>query len=399
MLRTMMGRTMRACCILVVTGSAANAQSGVAENDAVRATKWTSEQAEAAGWVSRTMDFGAANLGYTTVFPKDAKIQTTTVKGDSAGLGNITIVGKYVLPSAGVDITATVMAYRLRVGGSALRLCNNTLRRDGYLVQTIDDLNLNETHAQILSLSLDKQGKPQEGVLSDCRTRGNTVLNHHFFIPLADAADDATINERIGNTGDVFNRIISDMAFTDGKPDGYGDSAVPVTLTLSGRLKTIRTPDVFRVTFNDFDGRKGEGQRELHLMQKKDGLASSIVWLGESDMPQKPDLAKVGPENALRRFSMEAAQMPELELVSNKADDRSSGNGITVQKFVFSVTSAPGDGAGSLVGEAWWHDGKVYVLTWFSAYDDDDSLKSYIARLPGETAYALVRKITLGTLQ
>jgi hypothetical protein len=350
---------------------------------------WSIEEAQSAGWSRSEFDVGVPGLDHVVLLPPEAEIQTAPFEeAEWSGPGRLRNVAKIMIPSEFGEIDGTVTAFQTRATGSAVRLCAYLVAARGYKADIVDIADM-RTRARFLSFALDEEDRPQSGMFTDCRTKGSDFLIHHFAFPLADVVDVAELDRRTDAILDTILPITSNLEFADGQPNGYGDAARSVELRLGSTTAIVPVPTPMQVEWNDF-GEPGAA-REIYLLQASDGPGVAVVWLGARDAPEKPDLAEDAPRLAAHQFQLQSQDVPESTLVLNEPIDPAGNHGVGGQVFRFDVTDPNGDAGGSIEGEAYWHDGRLFVVTWFTNFLQTGTTSSLIARLPSQTAFDLIR--------
>lgn len=350
-------------------------------------------------WVERNFDFAAPALNFRGLVPKDAKVETVAMPAMAPQtIGNVKIVGKVMSGKlgpgkGGLQVETTIVGYNLQAPGAASRLCAFEAQASGYATRAAS-VTRDLTEARLLANQRMK-GAPQSTSASYCFSRANQALAVHF-VAGAEGTETAEVADARARQVEAYARsFIQGMKFSDGASPSLGHDLQTVPLRIGDTQTQLRVLNGWDIPINDF---RGSLPAELHLRQRKNGKDVGLVWLSMFDAKQKPDLDRAGVAIVKDYFGKQSADVQAPVLLSSKDDPLLAQRGIAARTFRFSVRNRQGVDAGEIDATVAWRDGRVHVLTLWSAWKSEGGRNSFFSRLPGLTVYDSVYQDVLNKL-
>jgi hypothetical protein len=112
-------------------------------------------------------------------------------------------------------------------------------------------------------------------------------------------------------------------------------------------------------------------------------------------MKEKPDLETSGAAIVKDYFVKQTPDGRAPVLLASGEDSALAEQGIASRTFRFSVENREGKDAGDIEATVVWHNGRLSVLTLWSAWTSEANRNAFFSRLPGLTVYDIVRQEVL----
>ncbi|MGV2105365.1 hypothetical protein ACQZ4X_04765 [Agrobacterium vitis] len=343
-------------------------------------------------WKRHVFDFNNSRLNFKTDVPGDATVQTVTMEDAEPGsIGRVKIVGKVTPGTGGQQVETTIVAYDLRSPPAALRICKFEAELDGYTprsTSTSQDL----TEAKVFATQSDN-GKPKGAVLSNCFARGTNALAVHFIVKVSGEPTQEAAQKALSELDSYSIAFLRNLQFADGKQANFGDSMQSVPLSIGERKIDLQIPTGWEIPINDF---RGPLPAELHMIRRSGDQDVGLIWLFVQPMAEKPDIEKTGAEIIRNYFVKQTSDVDAPVLIGTNENSTLSEQGLTNREFRFSVKTLKGKDIGVIDATAVWKDNQLAVISEWSTWGQTVDRNTFFSRLPGMTAYDLVRSAVLG---
>ncbi|MEO9336349.1 hypothetical protein ABFT80_02765 [Mesorhizobium sp. SB112] len=338
------------------------------------------------GWVRKTFDFGSEDINFQSLVPPGATVETVALGSpDPDTIGKIKIVGKIQPVDGNVPVEVTITAFDLVAPAAASRVCAYEIESAGYTLRStksapdLSDMRIFATKSD--------GSRPMEGAFSQCFTRGNKVLALHFIFDVSKTTDLEAADALVAKAQDYANTMLSHIAFTDGKPTGYGAGMKDVPISIGTEKMNLSVPNLWNVAINDFHGPL---PAELHLVRRKDEKSVGAIWLAVREMKEQPDLDELGKTLIRDYFVLQSLDAKPAVPVSSGDDPAFTNLGVAARNFRFSVEDKSSEDAGDILATLIWHEGRLYVVSVWSIWAPTGDRNIFFSRLPGLTAYDLI---------
>lgn len=342
-------------------------------------------------WAPMAFDFSAPALNFKSTVPQDAKVEMVPMDPtEPDSIGKVKIIGKVTAGKTGQKVETTIVGYNLQAPAAASRVCSFEAKASGYtprLVSVTPDL----TEAQLFANKAEN-GKTLSAAFSYCFARANQALAIHFIVDLSSAETVEAANDLVHQTNDFAQSFIRSLTFGNNQQSSFGDDWQTVPLRIGDKETWIHVPHGWDIPINDF---RGSLPAELHMVRRKNGKDVGLVWLFVQDMKEKPDLETSGTAIVKDYFVKQTPDARPPVLISSGEDTTLAQLGIAAHTFRFSVEDKKGSDAGDIETTVIWHEGRLSVLTLWSAWTSAPDRNSFFSRLPGLTVYDIVRRAAL----
>ncbi|MCF1464613.1 hypothetical protein FS827_25360 [Agrobacterium vitis] len=343
-------------------------------------------------WKKHLFDFNNPSLNFETDVPGDATVETVTMEDAEPGsIGRVKIVGKVTPGANGQQVETTVLAYDLLSPPAALRICRFETELDGYTPRSLvtsPDL----TEATVFATQSEK-GKPKGGILSHCVAKGKNALSIHFVVKVSGEPTREMANRALEELDNYSETFLRNLQFSDGKQANFGDDMQSVPLHIGERKIDLQIPTGWEIPINDF---QGPLPAELHMIRRSRGQDVGLIWLFVQPMAEKPDMEKKGAEIIRNYFVKQTSGADAPVLLGTNENSALSEQGLTNREFRFSVKTLKGEDIGVIDATAVWKDSQLAVISEWSTWTQTARRNEFFSRLPGMTAYDLVRSAVLG---
>lgn len=339
------------------------------------------------GWVRKTFNFGSEDINFQSLVPPEATVETVALGSpDPDTIGKIKIVGK-IQPvfDGNVPVEVTITAFDLVAPVAASRVCAYEVESAGYTLRSTKSAP--DLSDMLIFATKSDGSRPIEGVFSQCFTRGNKVLALHFIFDVSKTTDPEAADALVAKAQDYANTMLSNIAFTDGKPTGYGAGMKEVPISIGTEKMNLSIPDLWNVAINDFHGPL---PAEMHLVRRKDEKSVGAIWFAVREMKKQPDLDELGKTLIRDYFVLQSPDAKTAVPVSSGDDPVFTNLGVAARNFRFSVENKSGEDAGDILATLIWHEGRLYVVSVWSIWAPTGDRNIFFSRLPGLTAYDLI---------
>ncbi|MUZ75986.1 hypothetical protein GOZ90_25365 [Agrobacterium vitis] len=187
--------------------------------------------------------------------------------------------------------------------------------------------------------------------------------------------------------------FLRNLQFSDGKQANFGDSMQSVPLSIGERKIDLQIPTGWEIPINDF---RGPLPAELHMIRRSGDQDVGLIWLFVQPMTEKPDMEKTGAEIIRNYFVKQTSDVDAPVLLGTNENSTLSEQGLTNREFRFSVKTLKGEDIGVIDATAVWKDNQLAVIAEWSTWGQTARRNEFFSRLPGMTAYDLVRSAVLG---
>ncbi|MVA54706.1 hypothetical protein [Agrobacterium vitis] len=355
-------------------------------------TVFSEANAAEGAWKKHVFDFNNSSLNFETDVPGDSTVETVTMEDAEPGsIGRVKIVGKVTPGTDGQQVETTIVAYDLRSPPAALRICKFETELDGYTPRstfTSQDL----TEANVFATQSDN-GKPKGAILSHCFARGTNALAIHFVVKVSGEPTQDAAKKALSELDGYSIAFLRNLQFSDGKQANFGDSMQSVPLNIGERKIDLQIPTGWEIPINDF---RGPLPAELHMIRRSGDQDVGLIWLFVQPMAEKPDMEKTGAEIIRNYFVKQTSDVDAPVLLGTNENSTLSEQGLTNREFRFSVKTLKGEDIGVIDATAVWKDNQLAVIAEWSTWGQTARRNEFFSRLPGMTAYDLVRSAVLG---
>ncbi len=341
--------------------------------------------------VLRTFDFSVSALNFESAVPWDATVETVPMDAAEPGtIGKVKIIGKVTSGGSVPKVETTIVGYDLQAPAAALRICSFEAETSGYTPR-FSKVAADLTEAQLLA-NKSKNGKPQSATISYCFARESHALAIHFIVDVSSAATKEAANDLVNQTDDYARSFIESLSWKNGRQSSFGEDLQIVPLRIGEREIQLQIPHGWGIPINDFHGAL---PAELHLVRRKEGKDVGLAWLFVQDMSEKPNLETSGAAIVKDYFVKQTPDAQPPVLISSEEDAALAEQGIDARNFRFAVEDKQGKDAGDIEATVVWRQGRLSVLTLWSAWRLSADRDSFFSRLPGLTVYDIVRNAML----
>ncbi len=343
-------------------------------------------------WKKHVFEFNNPSLNFETEVPDNATVETVTMEDAEPGsIGRVKIVGKVTPGADGQRVETTIMAYDLRSPPAALRICKFEAELDGYTPRstfTSPDL----TEAKVFATQSDK-GKPKAAILSHCFAKGRIALAIHFVVEIIGEPTPEAAKKALNELDGYSIAFLKKFQFSDGKQANFGDDMQRVPLRIGERKIDLQIPPGWEIPINDF---LGPLPAELHMIRRSDDRAVGLIWLIVLPMAEKPDLEKTGAEIIKNYFVKQTPDAAAPVILRTNENPALSEAELANCEFRFAVKNLKGEDIGVIDATVVWKDNQLAVISEWSTWVETARRNDFFSRLPGMTAYDLVRSAVLG---
>jgi hypothetical protein len=293
-------------------------------------------------WVARKFDFSVPALNFESNVSRDATVETVPMEPTEPGtIGKVKVIGKIAPGKGDLKVETTMVGYNLHAPATALRICSFDVEALGYTIRifrTAQDLT--------------------EAKLAD----------------------------------EYAASFIDNLSWENGQQSSFGEDLQTVPLLIGDKQIRLSIPNGWDIPINDFRGRL---PAELHIVRRKNRKDVGLVWLFVQDMKEKPDLDTSGAAIVKDYFVKQTPDARAPVLLASGEDSTLAEQGIASRTFRFSVENKQGSDAGDIEATVVWHNGRLSVLTLWSAWPSAANRNTFFSRLPGLTVYDIVRQEAL----
>lgn len=344
---------------------------------------------------TRTFDFSAPALNLEGKVPQDATVETVPMSPTEPGtIGNLKVIGKISSSSSDPKIETTFVGYDLQTPSAAFRICTYQADTAGYTTRA-SKVASDLTEAMLLG-TRDENGKPHSALISYCFSRGKQVLGINFIAGVSNAADADAAYNLVVRADKYAAAFIGSLSWENGEESSFGQELQSVPVRIGNQQVTLHIPNQWGIPINDFHGPL---PAELHMIRRKGGKDVGLVWLFVQDMKKKPDLEMAGATIVKDYFVRQTPDTHPPVLVSSEEDAILAEQGIPARTFRFSVENKNGQDSGEIEATVIWRNGRLHVLTLWSAWSSVADKNTFFSRLPGLTVYDIVRQAMVTTQQ
>lgn len=349
-------------------------------------------KAEDIGWRKHLFDFRVPALNFETQVPADAKAETVPMAEMEPGsIGRVKIIGKVTPGGGGQQVETTIVGYDLKSPPAAARLCKYEAEIAGYtprLIDTASDL----TEAKVFATQ-SENGEPKSAILSTCFAKGKNALAIHFIVNVTGEPKPERAKKALQDLDTYSAAFLKEFQFSDGKQANFGSDMQSVPLQIDERKIDLQISKDWDVPINDFHGPL---PAELHLLRRSQNKDVGLIWLNVQKRAEKPDLEKTGTEIIRNYFVKQAPDVETPVLLDVSQNAAMSEKKLDNREFRFSAKNKKGEDIGVIDATAVWKDGQLIVVSQWSTWAETASRNDFFTRLPGMTAYDLVRSAVLG---
>ncbi|MCK4207136.1 hypothetical protein J3U99_20410 [Brucella pituitosa] len=342
-------------------------------------------------WVARKFDFSVPALNFESSVSRDATVETVPMEPTEPGtIGKVKVIGKIAPGKGDLKVETTMVGYNLQAPATALRICSFDVEALGYtlrLYRTVPDL----TEAKLLAKKA-ANGKPQSAALGYCFARAQQALGIYFMVDVSSAASEEAADDLVRRADEYAASFIDNLIWENGQQSSFGEDLQTVPLLVGDKEIRLSIPNGWGIPINDF---RGPLPAELHMVRRKNGKDVGLVWLFVQDMKEKPDLDTSGAAIVKDYFVKQTPDARAPVLLASGEDSTLAEQGIASRTFRFSVENKQGSDAGDIEATVVWHNGRLSVLTLWSAWTSAADRNTFFSRLPGLTVYDFVRQEVL----
>ncbi len=342
-------------------------------------------------WVARKFDFSMPALNFESSVSRDATVETVPMEPTEPGtIGKVKVIGKIAPGIGDLKVETTIVGYNLQAPATALRICSFDVEAVGYtlrIYRTAPDL----TEAKLLAKKAEN-GKPQSAALGYCFARAQQALGIYFMVDVSSAASEEAADDLVRRADEYAASFIDNLSWENGRQSSFGEDLQTVPLLIGDKEIRLSIPNGWDIPINEF---RGALPAELHMIRRKNGKGVGLVWLFVQDMKEKPDLDTSGAAIVKDYFVKQTPDARAPVLLASGEDSTLAEQGIASRTFRFSVENKQGSDAGDIEATVVWHNGRLSVLTLWSAWTSAADRNTFFSRLPGLTVYDIVRQEVL----
>lgn len=342
-------------------------------------------------WAPKALDFSSPTLNFKTKVPHDSRVETVPMEPiEQNTIGKVKIIGKVASGKGDLEVETTIVGYSLQAPATALRVCSFDVEALGYAIRifrTEQDL----TEAKLLAKKAEN-GKPHSAALGYCFARAQQALGIYFMVDVSGAASEEAADDLVRRADEYAASFIDNLSWENGQQSSFGEDLQTVPLLIGDKQIRLSIPNGWDIPINDFRGRL---PAELHMVRRKNRKDVGLVWLFVQDMKEKPDLDTSGAAIVKDYFVKQTPDARAPVLLASGEDSTLAEQGIASRTFRFSVENKQGSDAGDIQATVVWHNGRLSVLTLWSAWPSAANRNTFFSRLPGLTVYDIVRQEVL----
>ncbi|MBP2509136.1 hypothetical protein J2855_002782 [Agrobacterium tumefaciens] len=342
-------------------------------------------------WVVRKFDFSVPALNFESKVPHDSRVETVPMEPTEPGtIGKVKVIGKIAPGKGDLKVETTMVGYNLQAPATALRICSFDVEALGYTIRifrTAPDL----TEAKLLAKKA-ANGKPQSAALGYCFARTQQTLGIYFIVDVSGAASEEAADDLVRRADEYAASFIDNLSWENGQQSSFGEDLQTVPLLIGDKEIRLSIPNGWDIPINEF---RGALPAELHMVRRKNGKDVGLVWLFVQDMKEKPDLDTSGAAIVKDYFVKQTPDVRAPVLLASGEDSTLAEQGIASRTFRFSAENKQGSDAGDIEATVVWHNGRLSVLTLWSAWTSADNRNTFFSRLLGLTVYDIVRQEVL----
>lgn len=342
-------------------------------------------------WVARKFDFSVPALNFESSVARDATVETVPMEPTEPGtIGKVKVIGKIAPGKGDLKVETTMVGYNLQAPATALRICSFDVEALGYTIRifrTAPDL----TEAKLLAKKA-ANGKPQSAALGYCFARAQQALGIYFMVDVSGAASEEAADDLVRRADEYAASFIDNLSWENGQQSSFGKDLQTVPLLIGDKEIRLSIPNGWDIPINEF---RGALPAELHMVRRKNGKDVGLIWLFVQDMKEKPDLDTSGAAIVKDYFVKQTPDARAPVLLASGEDSTLVEQGIASRTFRFSVENKQGSDAGDIEATVVWHNGRLSVLTLWSAWTSAADRNTFFSRLPDLTVYDFVRQEVL----
>lgn len=342
-------------------------------------------------WVARKFDFSVPALNFESSVARDATVETVPMEPTEPGtIGKVKVIGKIAPGKGDLKVETTMVGYNLQAPATALRICSFDVEALGYTIRifrTAPDL----TEAKLLAKKA-ANGKPQSAALGYCFARAQQALGIYFMVDVSGAASEEAADDLVRRADEYAASFIDNLSWENGQQSSFGKDLQTVPLLIGDKEIRLSIPNGWDIPINEF---RGALPAELHMVRRKNGKDVGLIWLFVQDMKEKPDLDTSGAAIVKDYFVKQTPDARAPVLLASGEDSTLAEQGIASRTFRFSVENKQGSDAGDIEATVVWHNGRLSVLTLWSAWTSAADRNTFFSRLPDLTVYDFVRQEVL----
>ncbi len=345
--------------------------------------------------VMRKFDFSAPALNLEGTLSQNATVETVPMSPTEPGtIGNVKVIGKITSDSSSPKIETTFIGYNLQAPSAAFRICTYQADTAGYTTR-VSKVASDLTEAMLLGTK-DQSGEPHSALISYCFSRGKQALGINFVADVSNAADADAAYDLVVRADKYAVAFIDSLSWENGEESSFGEELQSVPVRIGNERIALRIPDQWEIPINDFHGAL---PAELHMIRRNGGRDVGLIWLLVQDMNEKPDLEMAGATIVRDYFVRQTPDARPPALISSEEDSLLAKQGIPARFFRFSVTDKKGQDSGDIDATVIWRNGRLHVLTLWSAWPSAADNSNFFSRLPALTVYDIVRQAMVTTQQ
>lgn len=338
--------------------------------------------------VMRKFDFSAPALNLEGTLSPNATSETVPMSPTQPGtIGNVKVIGKITSDSSSPKIETTFVGYDLQAPSAAFRICTYQADTAGYTTR-VSNVASDLTEAMLLGTK-DENGKPHSALISYCFSRGKQVLGINFIADVSNAADAEAAYDLVVQADKYAAAFIGSLSWENGEESSFGQELQSVPVRIGNQQVMLQIPNQWEIPINDFHGSL---PAELHTIRRKGGKDVGLVWLFVQDMKNKPDLEMAGATIVKDYFVRQTPDTHPPVLVSSEEDTILAEQGIPARTFRFSIENKNGEDSGEIEATVIWRNGRLHVLTLWSAWPSAADNSNFFSRLPALTVHDIVRQ-------
>jgi hypothetical protein len=341
--------------------------------------------------VPKEFDFSSPALNFKTTVPHDSRVATVPMEPTEPNtIGKAKVIGKVASGKGDLEVETTIVGYSLQAPATALRVCSFDVEALGYTIRifrTEPDL----TEAKLLAKKAEN-GKPHSAALAYCFARAQQALGIYFIVDVTGAESEEAADDLVRRADEYAASFIDNLSWENGQQSSFGEDLQTVPLLIGDKQIRLSIPNGWDIPINDF---RGPLPAELHMVRRRNGKDVGAVWLFVQNMKEKPDLETSGAAIVKDYFVKQTPDGRAPVLLASGEDSALAEQGIASRTFRFSVENREGKDAGDIEATVVWHNGRLSVLTLWSAWTSAANRNAFFSRLPGLTVYDIVRQEVL----
>ncbi|THF48662.1 hypothetical protein [Allorhizobium terrae] len=338
-------------------------------------------------WVQKAFDFDSPELNFVSKVPPDAKVATVPMNKAEAGtIGAIKIIGKMNSVEKDQKIETTILGFDLLAPSNAARLCEFEAKLASY---TPLNVRVKPDFSEARVFATDGEEENTTGaVFMYCFSRGTKALAISIVANLSKTESQETIRDKVTQAQKHADAFIDNLVFSNGETASLGDNMQQVPVEIGKNSLNLRIPAGWDIPINDFHGAL---PAELHMIRQQGGKAVGAIWLSVLEQQLEPNIDSLSLPLVREYFDKQSPTKTELKLIGTRDNAQLLDAGVKNKSFLFSATDENGDSDGDIEATFIWHSGRLWILTLWSAWPETADRNLFFSRLPGLTAYDMVK--------